>query len=235
MNHPLKILFKFPCRGREKVFFESLDSLNDNIRDKQNYLISLTIDVDDAILNTPEVVERINEYPNTEIQWGYSKSKIHAINRSMPEYDWDIIICWSNDQFATFYGFDDIMRMDILNKWGNNGLDGLAHFPEPDTKDILNVLYIATRKYYERFNYIYHPSYQSLWCDNESMLVAKALGKYHFFGTTGLYVHKNPAYSHHKMERDELFDQQQGLWQVDEDNFQKRKANNFDLHLIQDK
>lgn len=231
---PLKFLFKYPCRGREQMFFESLDSLNDNIRDKNNYHIALTIDMDDDILNTDAVKERIATYPNTSVQLGLSKSKIDAINRSMPDYDFDVIICWSNDMIATFYGFDDIMRDYILQVCGNTGLDALIHFPEMDAREWLNVLYIATRKYYDRFGYIYHPSYYSLWCDNESMDVAKMLNKYHYIGTPGLYVHKNAAYTHHGVERDELFNIQQGFWGIDEANYTARKARNFDLHLVTD-
>jgi len=224
-----KILFKFPCRGREKMFFESLDSLNENIRDRNNYHISLTLDTDDKILNTKEVIEKINTYPNTSIEWGLSKSKIDAVNRSMPGYEWDVVICWSNDMVATFFGFDDIMRQYFYNIINNHGDDFLCHFPEQDAREYLNVLYIATKKYYDRFGYIYHPSYLSLWCDNESMCVSKMLGRYHYVGTPDLYVHKNPAYHQHKIERDELFNEQQGHWAVDEANFHERRKRNFDL------
>jgi hypothetical protein len=227
--NPLKILFKFPCRGRREIFFESLDSLNNNIRDRNNYLISLTIDTDDEILNNQEVIDAISEYSNVEIKWGTSNSKIEAINRDMPNYDWDVIVCWSNDMFATFYGFDDVFREYICAVCTD--LDGLIHFPERDAKENLNVLYIATRKYYDRFGYIYHPSYKSLWCDNETMEVAKLLGKYHYIGTPDLYVHKNPAYHHYNIERDELFNHQQSFWHVDESNFYARKAINFELSL----
>jgi len=223
----MKILFKYPCRGRERLFFESLDSIQNNIRDTDNYHISLTLDTDDEILNRPEVIERIGKYPNTSIEWGLSSSKIEAINRSMPDYDFDILICWSNDMIATFYGFDDVIRQHILEHLPD--LDGLVHFPEPDTKDILNTLYIVTKKYYSRFNYIYHPSYFSLWADNESYDVAKILKRYHFFNFTGLFVHKNPAYSHSLQNRDALFEKQQAYWEQDEKNYYERKGRNFDL------
>lgn len=230
---PLRILFKFPCRGRREMFFESLNSLDRNIRDRVNYHISLTLDKDDDILNTEEVIEKIKTYNNTTIAWGLSESKIHAINRDLPDYDFDIIICWSQDMFAEFFGFDDIMREYILQSC--EGLDHLIHFPEMDAKEYLNVLYIATRKYFDRFGYIYHPSYISLWCDNESMEVAKILGKYKYIGVPNLYIHKNPAYNHHNIQRDELFDLQQSYWGVDEANFNERMAKNFDLHLIENK
>ena len=229
MNRPIRLLFKYPCRGRKELLFKSLDSLNDNIRDRNNYHIGLTLDTDDEILNTPEVIDRINTYQNVSIQWGLSDSKINAVNRHVSDYDWDLIIVWSNDMVATFYGFDDVMRTDSLQQLEIHNYDMLLHFPEPDSVDVLNVLYIATKKYYDRFGYVYHPSYKSLWCDNESMCVAKMLGRYHFFGTQGLYVHANPAYAHSLGNRDMLFDEQQGYWQQDEDNFHRRRKLNFEL------
>lgn len=232
----LKLLFKFPCRGREKLFFESLNSLNTNIRDKNNYHISFTIDTDDPVLTNPDVVAKIEAYPNSSIGWGLSESKVAAINRSMPDYDWDVIICWSNDMFATFYGFDDIVRDYILNVANiREDFDFLIHFPEPCSKEWLNVLYVATKPYYSRFSYIYHPSYRSLWCDNESFDVAQLLKRYHYVGVPGLYEHRNPAYSQYGIPRDEMFDEQQSHWGVDEMNYQERKRKNFDLHLIKNK
>jgi len=229
MGVPLKILFKFPCRGRESLFFESLNSLNDNIRDRNNYHISLTLDADDLILNTPEVIERISKYENVSIEWGLSSSKINAVNRSMPNYEWDVCIVWSNDMFATCWGFDDIMRDSMYNIINNHNDDFLVHFPEADAREFLNVLLIVTRKYFNRFNYLYHPSYLSLWCDNETMCVAKMLGRYHYVGTPGLYIHKNAAYHQYNLERDPLFNEQQGHWAVDEANFHARRRINFEL------
>lgn len=233
MSKPLKILFKYPCRGRKDLFFASLDSLNDNIRDRNNYHVSLTLDTDDDILNIPEVIGKIDTYENVSISWGLSKSKIDAINRGMPNYEFDIIICWSMDMVAVMYGFDDIMREYLYQIINNNDDDFLAHFPEKDSMEHLNVLYIATKKYYERFNYIYHPSYISLWCDNETYSVAKILNRYHYIGILGLYEHRNMAYHHYGIERDELFNHQQSFWGVDEKNFNERKAINFDLPITE--
>lgn len=230
MNAPLKILFKFPCRGRKDMFFKSLDSLNDNIRDRSNYLVSLTLDTDDEILNTPEMIEKISAYPNTKIEWGVSESKVHAINRSLPDYDFDVMVCWSQDMHLTMFGADDILREYILQVQNNRGdFDFLFHIPERDSMEVLNVLYIATKPYYKRFNYIYHPSYLSLWCDNESYSVAKLLNRYHYVGVLGLYEHRNMAYSEYGIQRDILFDEQQAHWAVDEANFYERRKVKFDL------
>jgi hypothetical protein len=227
MNSPFKILFKYPCRGRVNMFFESLDSIHSNVADKNNYHVSCTLDSDDTILNNEEVISRISTRPNTSIEWGLSKSKVDAINRSMPNYDFDIIVCWSNDMVATLLGFDDWIRIYTNNAFAD--MDGLIHLPEPDSREHLNVLYVATKKYYDRFGYIYHPSYKSLWCDNESLRVAKALNRYFYTGITGFYQHRNPAYHQYGVERDEMFNRQQADWDEDEKNFHEREARNFDL------
>jgi hypothetical protein len=99
----------------------------------------------------------------------------------------------------------------------------------------LNVLYIATKDYYNRFGYIYHPSYLSLWCDNETFQVSKLLNRYHYVGTLGLYEHRNAAYHKYGVQRDDLFNEQQGHWSKDEDNYYKRQAINFDLPEIENK
>lgn len=234
MVWPPKILFKYPCRGREKLFFESLDSIYQNLSDVNNFHVNLTLDVDDEILNRPDVIERLSGYKNSSISWGTSKSKVHAINRDMPDVDFDILICWSNDMFATFFGFDDLIRVAVEQAFGEEW-DGMLHLPEPDSGSALNVLYIVTDKYYRRFGYIYHPEFKSLWCDNLAFDIAKKLGKYAFNGTPGLYEHRNPAYMKYGIDRDALFDEQQGHWNEDEQLYYEIKNRGYDLHLINQK
>jgi hypothetical protein len=48
------------------------------------------------------------------------------------------------------------------------------------------------RDYYKRFNYIYHPSYLSVYCDNEATEVAKRLGKY-LYKPDSVYTHLHPS------------------------------------------
>lgn len=228
-NPPFK-LFKYPSRGRPDRFFKSLDSLINNISDKDYFHVSCTLDSDDLTMNNPEVIERIMTYPNTSIEWGYSESKIHAVNRSMPDINWDILIVHSDDMLFNIFGFDVMIGVDMMN-WFPDG-DGLLHYPDQDAKEWLATMYIAGKKFHSRFGHIYHPSYKSVWADNEVMAVAQKLGKYKYCGYQ-INVHLNPAYGH--LPRDPMFDFQQGQWNEDEANFNARKARDFDLHLIKDK
>lgn len=216
----MKILIKYPSRGRPERFFQGLDSIMDNVADTENFHVSATLDIDDETMNNKDVVERINKYQNVSIQWGLSDSKIHAVNRDLPEWG-DIIVVQSDDMRFTFWGFDEIIR----NEFQDGDLDRLLHLPDFDAKHALATMYIAGREYYNRFGYIYHPSYKSVWADNEAQDVAKQLDKYVYVDCPGVIEHLNPAYGH--LPRDTMFDIQQGFWNEDEANYYKRKLLNF--------
>lgn len=221
----MKILIKLPSRNRPERFFKALDSIVENIQDKENYMVSATLDTDDITMNRPEIIERISNYQNVSVEWGLSKSKIHAVNRSMPKnYNWDILMVGSDDIYFNFYGFDSAVRAEMGTYFPDG--DGYLHFMEKDTMEFLNVMTVCDRKYYNRFNYIYHPSYFSLWCDNEQTMVAKMLKKYIYIPYE-IMVHRNPAYMYEDCPRDDMFDEQQSHWGVDEKNYHERQKNNF--------
>lgn len=217
----MKILIKYPSRGRPKQFFEGMQSIYDNLAIQEGVHVACTLDKDDPSMNNLDVINRIESYPNTSIQWGLSESKIHAVNRDMPDVDFDVLVVMSDDMRFTFWGFDQVIRYAFIDK----DFDRLLHIPDDTAKDALATMYIAGRDFYNRFGYIYHPSYKSLFCDNEIMDCAKSLGKYEFMNWPGVIEHQNPAYGKHK--RDEMFDEQQQFWNVDEANYYERKKNGF--------
>lgn len=221
------ILFKLPSRGRPERFFRALDSIVNNLAAPYAYHISCTLDVDDPTMNNAEVITKIAHYENISIGYGMSKSKVHAINRGMIYQKWDILVNFSDDMVFTVYGFDEMIRLEMQQNFPDT--DGYLHFPEKDSMAALCVLTICGKKYYDRFGYIYHPDYKSLFCDNEQMEVAKKLGKYVYIPYI-IFEHRNPAYSHYSEQRDEMFNQQQEIgWTVDQETFNKRKAINFGL------
>jgi len=225
MSNPPFKLFKYPSRGRPERFFKSLDSIFNNVSYHDYYHVACTLDTDDETMNNPEVVNRILAYRNVSIQWGKSESKIHAVNRDMPKIDWDILINMSDDMEFNIFGFDVMIGVDMMTHLPN--FDGLLHYPDQDAREALATMYIAGRKWWEfRGKNIYHPSYKSLWCDNEEMIVAQMCGKYKYCGYQ-INVHKNPAYGY--LPKDEMFQRQQDDWDEDEANYKARKARNFDL------
>jgi hypothetical protein len=219
MNQPLKILFKYPSRGRRERFIQGMDSIVNHLRDKENYQILVSADFDDQEMKFDIL------YPNTSIHYGESFSKVEAINRDIElADDWDIIVVMSDDMRFSFFGFDDVIRAEF----NDGNLDKLLHIPDQDAKEHLATVYIAGKIYYDRFGFVYNPEYKSLFCDNEVQDIAKAIGKYVYVNCPGLVMHLNPAYGH--LPADDLFIYQQKIgWTEDQETYNKRKAKNFDL------
>lgn len=229
MSKPIKILFKYPSRGRPKKFFRGLDSIYNNLADRVNFHVSCTLDYDDAkMFDDIDVGYGLLPYDNLSVNWGYSKSKIHAINRDMPDLsDYSIIICMSDDMLFTMYGFDEDIRINMQNVFP--GFDGLLNYKDKDTNGTLATLYVAGINWYKRRGHIYHPSYISLWADNEEQDCAVLASKYQFIDTL-IYWHANPAY-YPDQGRDQQFNTQQSeeVWTHDEANYNKRKLLNFKI------
>ena len=219
----MKILFKLVSRSRPARFFKTLENIHQMIVDKQNFHIVCTLDTDDTTMNTEEIKKRIDSYAFTTAMWGQSHSKIHAFNRDMEDIDgWDILIAVSDDMLFTVFGFDNLIREGF--RINAPDTDGLFHYLDNDAKAAIPVLYIAGRKYFERDLWIYNPIYWSVFCDNESMMVAQIRKRYFYMGIQ-ILNHLNPAYGH--LPRDEQFNKQQDMWGHDERLFNRRKATNF--------
>jgi hypothetical protein len=225
----MKILIKYPSRSRPERFFEGLDSITKLVMDKSNYRVICTLDWDDDTMRHQDIATKIADHPNVICMYGDSVSKIDAINRDLAEieleYEWDILLCMSDDMRFIAYGWDQLIREGFQHNCPD--LDGFLHYPDSTARNMLCTMSIMGRKYFERFGYIYHPSYQSLWCDNEAMEVAQMLGKYWYMGIQ-LFDHLHPAYQ--LAAWDEQYLRQQGLWGVDEANYIERKRHNFYLN-----
>lgn len=217
----MKILFKYPSRGREQRFFKSLDSIYDNLSDNPNYHISCTLDSDDEVMNNQTVIDRIGAYKNISISFGLSQSKVHAINRSMPDIDWQILIAMSDDMRWIVKNFDEMIRADM-----SKDLDRLLHYPDQDAKKILATMYIAGRTYYDRFGYIYNPKFKSLWCDNLVQDIAIKLGKYKYCDFQ-LFNHLCPVHGH--LPKDAMFKRQYLDWNEDQQTYLKLTNDTADI------
>lgn len=221
----MKILVKYTSRSRPGPFLEGLKSITNLSADKNLYTVLITLDEDDPTMNNDEVRNMINQHPNTLFIYGKSESKIHAINRDLEQVsDWDILVNFSDDMRFIAHGWDTLIRDGF--RINAPDLDGWLHYPDSTAKNMLATMSIIGRKYFERDGYIYHPSYLSLWSDNEEMLKAQKRGKYHYMGIQ-IYDHLHPAYG--LSEWDIQYKIQQNYWGVDEENFKKRAARNFDL------
>jgi len=218
----MRILFKYTTRSRRSNFLRGYDSILNKIVNKEDYHILISVDKDDQSMYPLPVLDG-----NHTFVVGNSKNKIDAINRDLNEfdYDWDILINMSDDMIFTKKGFDDIIRAEFYNDFNQ-----YLHFNDGNQKCNVCTMHIVGRNYYDRFKYIYHPDYISLWSDVENDIVAKQLGCYKYMGDNlKLFRHLHPAWGLAPQDALSIKTEDRALWVADEMTFNKRKKINFGL------
>jgi hypothetical protein len=173
----MKILYKYPTRDRQLKFQRCLDRYYDYISDLDNSEFIISLDSDDSKMNCDPARQYMDSKKNLKYFYGNNTSKIMAINADIPATDWDIVVLISDDMIPEIPGFDQIIREKMKEHYPDT--DGILWFFDGWRRD-LNTLCILGRKYYDRFGYIYHPSYKSFWSDAEFTDVGTALNKQTF-------------------------------------------------------
>ena len=225
----MKILFKLATRSRPQKFFECVRNIMDNV-ESDNYILLVSYDIDDTSMAWDVIKDRVYaiDNPNLKAMGGTSKNKIDAINRDMHTFwKWDILINTSDDMMFTQKGFDNVIRQDMQQHFPD--LDGFLHYNDGNQRDRVCTMSIMGRKYYDRFGYIYHPSYESLFCDEEATQVAKILGKHRYMGDIPLFRHLHPAWGLGEYDEQYQRTESRKVWIADESNYNERKTRNFDL------
>lgn len=190
----------------------------------------MSCDRDDKAMNRLMVRARLKMYKNLQLCFGDNKSKIEAINADMDNAPaFDILMLASDDMIPLVKGFDNIIREKMLEEFPDT--DGVLWFNDGYRGNELNTLCILGRAYYERFGYIYHPAYKSLWCDNEFTQVSKALNKQTYIDQV-IIKHDHPHVPGSKHKADKLMVENDKADAEDRETFLRRQAVNFDLSPV---
>lgn len=231
MNNDLKILIKFPTRGRPQKFFDVLNKYIKMADNPSRIAFLISADEDDASMNNSDVRNALDVYSkNIKLAYffGNSKTKIEAVNADMEKVmGWNILVLASDDMIPLVQGYDNIIRND-MNEYFRD-MDGVLWYNDGGQNNI-NTLCILGKKYYDRFGYIYHPDYVSLWCDNEFTDVSVQLKKVYKSDKT-IIEHAHPVYQ--KTEYDALYVRNESYFNIDKETYIKRKEKNFDIDLHQ--
>jgi hypothetical protein len=169
----MKILFKYPTRERPLLFSKTLVSWYNNM-ELNNFEFLVSCDKNDATMNNETMINYMRQFPNLSVSYEDNASKIEACNQGVKEKNFDVVVLVSDDMVPEIHGYDRII-VDSMKQ----------HFPDTDGalwffdgyNDVINTLSILGRKYFDRFEYIYHPSYITQWCDQEHTDIASGLGK----------------------------------------------------------
>ena len=222
----MKLLIKFPTRGRKDKFFSTLDKYYEYCKNIDNMDFLISLDEDDNEMNNTEVLKKLSNYKNIKVVIGLSKSKIDAVNRDLNNYNkhWDVVLLASDDMIPTIKGYDDIIRDNMMFNYPDT--DGILFFNDGFQGNKLNTLCILGKKYYERFNYIYHPDYKSCWSDNEFMVVGNILKRQSYIDQV-IIRHEHPDWGYGNI--DYVHNNNVKDWHHDNNVYNTRKNINFGL------
>jgi hypothetical protein len=220
----MKLLIKFPTRGRRNKFLNVLNKYQTLLSNKIDVKFIITMDEDDSEMNNDLVRDVLSQFKNLVYFYGNSKTKIEAINVDIEKVeDWDIILLASDDMIPKIKGYDEI----IVNKMEEffPDTDGVLWFNDGNRTD-LNTLSILGKKYYSRFKYIYNPEYKSTWSDNEFTDVANILGKQKYFDEIIIkHEHPDSGYGNRDIIHAQNFENEFH----DKNIYEKNKTLNFGL------
>ena len=220
MNN-LKLLIKFPTRNRPDKFFKILDEYYLLLRDS-NFEFVISCDTDDITMNNTNIISKLKTYPFLNYYFSDNKTKVEAINNNIKDKIFDILLLASDDMLPVKKGYDAIIKKKMLKHFPDT--DGVLWFNDGFQSNNINTLCIIGKKYYDRFNYIYHPDYKSLYCDTEFTIVSSVLKKVKYFNEI---IIKHIQYSIIGELPDELYIRNDSLEEYDKNIFLNRQKNNF--------
>jgi hypothetical protein len=195
----------------------------------------VSCDNDDLSMNQKTTIDTINSLPNTTIIFNENKmlkngevseftTKICAINSGVKNQDFDVCLLASDDMYPELMGYDSVIIKDMVSFFPDT--DGVLWYNDGYQGDKLNTLCILGKNYYNRFGYIYHPSYITLYCDNEFTKVSQKLKKCKYINKT-IIRHKHWSHKDNDNSRDSLDKKNDVFAAHDEYNFRMRIENDF--------
>jgi len=218
----IRILVKYASRSRPENFMRGLRSIFKKALNPERITVLVSLDIDDPKLSEYDLSE-FSQY-NIIKCVGTSKNKIDAINRDVNEYKyhWDILVNFSDDMVFTCRGWDDIISDD----YDYHEFDVVLNYKDPNNGGALMTMSVMDYEYYIRDRYIYHPSYESVWCDNEAQDVAKLRGCF-FSIDEVIFDHLHPANGKAMTDAQYQKTEAAAVHHKDHQNYINRKQLNF--------
>ena len=220
----MKILLKYPTRGRPAQFLSTLSEWLSRCDDPRSICVLVSYDLDDDTMTGSVLEEAARMHPDLVLDGGPNGTKIEACNAGLKAYPepWDVVLLVSDDMRNCRSGWDETVRLGMKLHFPDT--DGALWFFDGRQREI-NTLECVGRRRYERFGYLYHPSYASFFCDNESTEVGLRDMKIVFLEDP-ICRHDHPGWGG-EMSSDATYLRNNRWWTRDAGNFKARKLAGF--------
>ena len=172
----MKLMIQFATRGRKERFMRCFQLYVSTLGGNNEVFFNINCDNDDQMMNNEETkAEILSIYPHCYVNFDDNKNKIEAINANIEVREFNILLNASDDMNPQIHGWDDRIRQDFEQFFPD--YDGVVHYNDGLQGAALNTLSIMGKPFYERFGYVYHPDYKSLWADVEFTSESKRLNR----------------------------------------------------------
>lgn len=210
MNIGNRLLVKIPTRERGLSW---LGHWIENTKN-ENTKILISIDQDDR-----KTIQESKKIQSEKVIFCLGKrvSKVDAINRDIEKYysSFDFLLVASDD-ITTVENYDNI----IIQAFSETK-KAVLHYGDGFRTDLITIP-VMRMSYYEKFKYVFHPSYKSLWCDNEFQDVAAGNIQRR---NEKIFSHNHPVNVGGR--GDNLFRYNEKFFQTDKKNYIERKKRRF--------
>jgi hypothetical protein len=220
----VRILLKYPTRGRPEQFLKTLSGWIWMAATPGEISVLVSCDGDDLSMSDAVLSEATKIHAPLTAVRSRNLTKIAACNADLKSYQnpWDVVLLISDDMFCRQSNWDGILKRAMTTQFPDT--NGALWFFDGQQKNI-NTLECVGRKRYERFGYLYHPSYASFFCDNESTEVGLRDRKL-FWIENPICSHEHPHWGR-GMKMDPTYERNDQWWKQDEKNYLARKLFNF--------
>lgn len=211
----MKISVIYPSRSRPEICKATLSKWIECAYLPEAIEWIVSVDQDDPCLS--EYVKFYN--PGKFIlEISRNRSCVDAINIAASKCTGDLLVVISDD-FLPFNGWDGDLKNEVFGK------EDFLLKTRDGIQPTLVTLPILDRKYYNRFGYVYHPSYFHLHCDEEMTIVSLMLGKYIKSNLFFEHCHHSVG----KFQRDALSDRNDASWGQGQSVLEHRAKDNFGI------
>jgi len=226
---PLTISLLHATRGRPAKARAAYDAWMSRASGAHNLEYILSVDVDDKQMVTPKgnELKLIDEsWPTTvNVIGGESRpGPVDAYNRALYASTGDIIVQVHDDiippkdwDAAVVEAFGDTSRPALLHVD-----DGTGDKVNPDKPDLLTIL-VGTRAWFEGAGFFYHPSYPSVYCDDDITAMAQRLDAI----IDAMHIRFNHAWEGAASDNTYRRAYQKANWAAGEKAFAARKSAGF--------
>jgi hypothetical protein len=225
-----KLLIKFPTRNRPEKFKTVLKKYIDFLSGNHDVRFVITMDNDDETMNNKDMKTFLKRLRKKGVDvvyhYGESKTKVEACNANLENESADVLMLVSDDMIPQAKNYDDII-FELFSK-AFPKFDGGIKFHDGLRNDILMTLPIIGWKLYEKFGYIYHPEYTSLYCDTEQTISLQMMGK---LGISDICLAKH-EWTSEPFDDLHARNENADMYQKDGAVFERRKMKDFDVRKV---